>query len=278
MGTDAPLGWQVVLFALSAGALMGARYWLSRPTSSQWSMAHRAWFAASGACLLGVLGVWLGWGLTLPSLQLDGLELDPAGALGWDGAWLKPRLQLAALLIAWGALALSFGVLKWVWHKKSGHLPKVVIPWGATLFLWMASLGLLMGMAHPWRQAIDMEKEITWSVHLSPSQVRNKAQWALWGAEKSAPMAIWAHALALRAYQKNAYSEKELYAIWNTLAKHNAVRSKSKVLPSPHGVGMEKAVWCTANAARQGKDLNWATEQARCAKIAGSRIWFPHPR
>jgi hypothetical protein len=121
------------------------------------SVAHRAWFSSSWATLGAIVVIWLSVGWSLPGLNVGGLRLDPAGALGWTQDWLDPRRHLVLGLLAGGLIGMLAGVASWLWQKRAGKKPVVVALWALAPFFWMATLGLLVGITQPWRQASTHE-------------------------------------------------------------------------------------------------------------------------
>ena len=214
--------WLVVPCVLSAA--LGS-WMLSRPEASPpdaaipgLSHAHRAWFASSGACMLVLSLVWVAFGWTLPSLSMDGLRLDPAGALGWDAAWLMSRLEVVKWLLMAGLLGLVGALAWWGWQKRSGSPPRVALGWVFAPFFWMASLGMLVGISQPWRTAPSHALAHRWHPGMPAPQTVDLAREAMDLAKVDDAAAVWAHALALKAYQQRQLDRAGLDALLVRLA------------------------------------------------------------
>lgn len=271
-------GW-LVLPSIVAAALA---FWLlvrspditTADPSSSLAPAHRAWFSSSAACM-AVLGLsWALFGWTMPSLSLDGIRLDPAGALGWDSAWMTARLSSVKWLLGAGALGMTVALVRCAQQKRKGARPCVRAGWAVAPFFWMASLGLLMGVSHPWRQAPAHEMADRWAPSLAPSAVSALADEALEHAASSASSAIWAHALALKAYQKKAWDRPRLDAFFNKLASINAHRAQSWLFPESALVGVDKKEWCFVNASASNEQAQPVSEIASsCASGPVGRMW-----
>ena len=245
---------------------------LEDPENMGLAPAHRAWFASSAGCMVVLMLAWGMFGWPLPSLVLDGIRLDPAGALGWDQAWLMPRLSVVQWLLIAGAVGMVVALIRCAWQKKAGSRPRVLLGWTFAPFFWMAALGLLMGVSQPWRSAPSHELAARWSPSLEPVRVASLAENALEQSKDSAEAAVWAHALALKAYQKQEWSREHLDGFFHKLASINATRSRSRIFPHGSAVGVDNKEWCFARA-KWPRDDQKPSSHASCSGTPPGRIW-----
>lgn len=268
-----PLVATIAVGVVVFGSLLVYRARLDGALPGNLSPAHRAWFASSAACALALVSAWLVFGISLPSLKLDGISLDPAGALGWTRHWLAPRLEVALWLLALGATAMLFPLGSWAWQKYQGRKPVVLASWALAPFFWMASLGLLAGVSSPWRQAASHPLATQWAPDLPAAVLVEMADDALAMSEKDSAAAVWAHALGLRAYQEGQFDRQRLDEYFRTLASSNAKRSSPLWFPSASVVGVDAASWCRAQLARDPRARNnWASSQKSC-QVTSGRKW-----
>ena len=241
------------------------------------SIAHRAWFSSSWATLAVIIIVWLAVGWGLPGLDIGGLRLDPAGALGWTPDWLAPRQQLVLALLLAGFVGMIIAVVSWLWQKRAGKKPVVVMLWALGPFFWMSALGLLVGITQPWRLAPNHEIATQWGSGVSGERLPELADLALKEAEKDATAGVWAHALGLRAYQSGAWSRQQLDGFMQVLAQHNHKRSTVPVLPASNLVGVERQYLCVVSAKHAGKQKDVAI-QGQCVREPLGRAWAWHSK
>lgn len=242
--------------------------------ASSLSPAHRAWFASALGCMVILLAAWGVFGQSLPSLSLDGVSLDPAGALGWTPQWLEPRLHVAVGLLAIGGVFVVLALGSWAWQKKKRKRPLVLTMWAAAPFFWMASLGLLAGVSEPWRQSVSHPLASQWKADLPPPELVKMAERALALSKTDPAAAVWAHALALRAYQENQFDRQRLDGYFHALATINANRHQSFVFPTSKVVGVERGRWCRTNLARDpAARANWSSSQKQCTGLSAGRQW-----
>lgn len=233
------------------------------------SVAHRAWFASSWATLGAIFIVWISVGWSLPNINVPGLRLDPAGALGWTPQWLIPRQRLVMIFLGLGLVGLLWGVGSWLWQKHKGRAPVVLALWALPPFFWMATLGLLIGITQPWREVPENALAAAWKAQ--DRSAEELARIAIKEASENASSAVWAHALALASYEKREITRDEMGRLLSELAANNATRQQQSLLPSSGQVGLEALFLCEAEKAREGKSGKEIS--SGCGALKPGRAW-----
>lgn len=269
----------VIMCIVLAGICMGVISRLTHATSKGFvsvkSIAHGAWLSSSWATLIAIVLIWALIGWSLPNLDVQGLRMDPAGALGWTPEWIAPRQYIVATLMSFGALGGLVGVISWLHQKRSGVSPVVLVWWALPPFFWMAALGLLMGITQAWRDVPDHQLAEKWSAAPDGAALISLTEDALTRSINDASAAIWAHALIVRAYETGAIDDNTLDSHLITLATHNSARSTKSGFSSPSSVGVENLFLCEARARRKGL-TKLETEKA-CFNVQTGRLWKWNP-
>lgn len=255
-GYGAGVGWSPVLLGvILSGTLPAALLlrWIqleytapssnSFPPSSTLSFAHRSWLGSAWGTGIVLICAWMFKGWSLPYLQQADFILDPVGALGWNDDWLVHMVFAVRVLMTIGVIGLIWGMYTW-WRSINKNAPsQIVWAWALVPFFWMATLGLLMGVSEPWREAPDQGLSAAWSKATTPEKQKQLTQsWV--DQSQSASKAVWAHAALIEGYRQGWLNQAEAYDGLNKLAKANQNRPSVLGFKGKAIVGVDAKSWC----------------------------------
>lgn len=209
------------------------------------SFAHKSWLGSAWGTGVVLIAAWVFKGWSLPRLTQADFILDPAGALGWNEAWLSHVVLAVRILMTIGTAGMIWGMYSW-WKSMNKNTPSnVVWAWAFIPFFWMATLGLVMGVSEPWRKAPDQELSSLWGNATTPQQQKELTE--KWVQESHSPAkAVWAHAALLMGHQEGWLEPQEVYSGLQKLAAFNGNRSAVLGFVNPKVVGVDAKLWCKA--------------------------------